>query len=947
MASPIWIGGAPAVAQIDTVAMPADIEAGQTVNFTIGNKTLSVTLAGTTQSAVVAELVAAWNASTIPEFAEIIASVGTDADDEEDGTIDLTSRTAGKPFAVTTAIGSGNNEKQVITLGGTAATGGNFTLTFNGETTTTIAYNASAGTVQSALEGLASYSSGDFTVTGSAGGPWTVEFTGTLAGTNVSIMTIDVSGLTGGVNEVQTITSPNNPTGGTFRLKFGNEWTGTIAYNASAATIEAELLALVSIPAGAVSCAGGALPGTDVTVAFQGALARTDVAVLEVDSSSLTGITGSASETTVGGSTLLDSIYAYFKFDSYYTDSIEGIGLSESGVSSAAYIAAGGKINSGLRIDSTGGCYLQTVNQQSFAKWDHDVGFSCAFWFKADSLNTWKLVERNAAAATDWSVSLNSGGTVTFLRSDSSDHTVTTSGSVTANTWNHVACVYDPDNNLIKISLNGAAFDTAAVSASSGNPSESNAKFRLYGGGVYAVWFDELALFSDALSISECQSLYNSGDGDQYPFPDAGENEVQTLTLAGSPTSGSVNVGYQGVGVDIPYDATAAEAEALIESISTVGSGNVSVTGGDWPGTALVVEFIGGLSITNVGLLEIDTSSLVMSVLETTKGVTDPTGTVETTVTPLSQSTTTPNSGPNCWDVAANWSTNTVPVNSDTPYIADSDVDILYELDQSAVTVTELHIEQTYTGTIGLPRINTDGGTGSSYYEYRETYLKIGATELFIGEKEGDGSDRIKINLGSVQSTVLITDSGESPDGNTPPILLLGTHASNVINVNRGTLGVAYYPTEIATVATLRQAFFDDATDDTTVYLGAGATVTNITKTGGVLDINSGTTSFQQTAGTTSIYYGAHTVLNILAGLVNYNSTGTLATVNLSGDAVLVFDQDARPKDVTVINKYSDDSEVYDESGCIASPVIQMHNCGDMSNLHMGKDFKLTFSATT
>ncbi|MEQ8852850.1 LamG-like jellyroll fold domain-containing protein [Gimesia sp.] len=949
MASPIWIGGAPAVAQIDTVSIPTDIEAGQTVNFTIGNKTLAVTLTGATQAAVVAELVAAWNASTIPEFAEIIASVGTEANDEEDGTIDLTSRTAGKPFAVTTSIGSGNNEKQVVTLGGTAATGGTFTLTFNGETTTTIAYNASAATVESALEGLASYSSGDFTVTGSAGGPYTVEFTETLAGTNVSIMTIDVSGLTGGVNEIQTITSPNNPSGGTFRLKFVGEWTGNIAYNASAATIETALLALVSIPAGAVSCGGGALPGTDVTVTFQGALARTDVALLQVDSSSLTGVTGSAAETTAGGSTLLEKIYAYFSFDSNYTDSIEGISLSESGSGLPAYIAPGGKINSALWIDSTGTTYLRNTSNTDFAKWNYDVGFTCAFWFKADSLNTWKLVERNAASATDWSVTLNSGGTLTFYRRDSStSFTVTSSGSVSANTWNHVACVYDPDNNLIKISLNGAAFDTAAVSATGATPSESSAVFRLYGGGaLYAVWFDELALFSDALSISECQALYNSGDGDQYPFPDAGENEVQTLTLAGSPTSGSVNVSYQGVGVDIPYDATAAEAEALLESISTIGSGNVSVTGGDWPGTALVVEFIGALSVTNVELLEIDTSSLVMSVSETTKGVTDPTGTVETTVTPLSQSTTTPNSGPNNWDVAANWNTNTVPVNGDTPYIADSDIDILYGLDQSAVTLAALHIEQTFTGTIGLPRINTDGGTESSYYEYRETYLKIGATELFIGEKEGDGSERIKINLGSVQSTVLITDSGESPDGNTPPILLLGTHASNVINVNRGSLGVAYYPTEVSTVATLRQAFFDDATDDTTVYLGAGVTVTNITKTGGVLDINSGTTSFQQTAGTTTIHDGAHTVLNILAGLVNYNSTGTLAAVNLSGDAVLVFDQDARPKTVTVINKYSDDSEVYDESGSIASPVIQLHNCGDMSTLFMGKDFKLTFSATT
>ncbi|HAH45351.1 MAG TPA: hypothetical protein DCM07_10965, partial [Planctomycetaceae bacterium] len=226
-------------------------------------------------------------------------------------------------------------------------------------------------------------------------------------------------------------------------------------------------------------------------------------------------------------------------------------------------------------------------------------------------------------------------------------------------------------------------------------------------------------------------------------------------------------------------------------------------------------------------------------------------------------------------------------------------------------------------------------------------YLKIGATLLNIGDKQGDGSERIKINLGSVQTTALITNSGDSPDGNTPAILLLGTHASNTININRGSLGIAYYPTEVATVATLRQAFFDNALDDTTVYLGAGVAVADIVKSGGVLDINSDTTSFRQTAGTTTIHAGAHTVLNILAGLLNYNSTGTLAAVNLSGDGVLVFDQDARPKDVTVIDKFTDESEIFDESGSIASPVIDLNNCGDLSTIHMGQDFKLTFGATS
>ncbi len=278
-------------------------------------------------------------------------------------------------------------------------------------------------------------------------------------------------------------------------------------------------------------------------------------------------------------------------------------------------------------------------------------------------------------------------------------------------------------------------------------------------------------------------------------------------------------------------------------------------------------------------------------------------------------------------------------------YLTDSDVSILYGLDQSAVTLAALHIEQTYTGFVGLPRTDADATT--TYFEYRDQYLMIGATELFIGAKEGDGSGRIKIDLGPAQSTVLITDSGTGEEDNVPAILLLGTHASNVVNINRGSLGVAFYPTEISTIATLRQAFFDSAVDDTTVYLGDGVTVANVIKSGGELDINSDTTSFEQTAGSTTIHAGAHTVLNVFDGTLNYNSVGTLAAVNLSGAAVLNFNQDRRPKTVTIINKLSEESEIFDDSKCIASAIIDMENVGDLSTLNLGTNFKITVGATT
>ena len=64
-----------------------------------------------------------------------------------------------------------------------------FTLTFDGETTNDIADDATAATVKTELEGLANIGAGNVDVTGNAGGPYTVEFKGTLAKQDVSLIT--------------------------------------------------------------------------------------------------------------------------------------------------------------------------------------------------------------------------------------------------------------------------------------------------------------------------------------------------------------------------------------------------------------------------------------------------------------------------------------------------------------------------------------------------------------------------------------------------------------------------------------------------------------------------------------------------------------------------------------------------------------------------------------
>lgn len=96
-------------------------------------------------------------------------------------------------------------EVQTVTITGTP-TGGTFTLTFGGQTTAGIAYNAAPAAVRTALEALSSVAVGDLTVTGSNGGPYSVTFTGQLTG-DQPVMTASGASLTGGSSPAAAVTT--------------------------------------------------------------------------------------------------------------------------------------------------------------------------------------------------------------------------------------------------------------------------------------------------------------------------------------------------------------------------------------------------------------------------------------------------------------------------------------------------------------------------------------------------------------------------------------------------------------------------------------------------------------------------------------------------------------------------------------------------------------------
>lgn len=102
-------------------------------------------------------------------------------------------------------------------------------------------------------------------------------------------------------------------------------------------------------------------------------------------------------------------------------------------------------------------------------------------------------------------------------------------------------------------------------------------------------------------------------------------NEVQTVTVTGTPGGGTFKLSYLGVETSaLAYNETAANVQTALRALSTIGAGNVTVTGVD--GGPYTVTFISGLAGTDVALLVLSTNSLTggsspsVTIAESTRG---------------------------------------------------------------------------------------------------------------------------------------------------------------------------------------------------------------------------------------------------------------------------------------------------------------------------------------
>ncbi|MCD6392369.1 MAG: hypothetical protein J7M40_02565 [Planctomycetes bacterium] len=92
----------------------------------------------------------------------------------------------------------------------------------------------------------------------------------------------------------------------------------------------------------------------------------------------------------------------------------------------------------------------------------------------------------------------------------------------------------------------------------------------------------------------------------------AAVNEQQTITITGGPpTSGNINIAFGGDNIDVAFNASANDVRLALEGLSSIGAGDVTVTGTSFTGAnGLTIEFAGALALTNVAEMVVTDATL-------------------------------------------------------------------------------------------------------------------------------------------------------------------------------------------------------------------------------------------------------------------------------------------------------------------------------------------------
>lgn len=962
MARTSWVGKAQAIADIWEAVIPS-ISAGQRIGLAINNKSVSYTaVEGDTTKTAAAGLASAWNASTEPEHTELSAAANGDR-------VRLTGDAPGVPHTITSdstgGVGStititrlqgavsAVNQKQYVELPGSPS-GGTWKLGFYlNSSSSTIAYNASAATLETHLVGLSEVGAGNVSVSGDAGGPYTIEFQGDLAGVAMEPLQVDASGLTLAASDVTTtvdVTTDqlenvmaweiDRPSNG-WLLKQGSRETWILSSDATLQEIEQAVTLSLNIGSVRAEDAEDATGTETIRIYRQGEQARIEPDV------ALTLVTFTDDAGTAGRTEAAATVYQQ-------PDDTLNNYVSTVRFRPRIKVTGKAKVNG---QESNTNVVLTDIGTDSTGT-TPGTGIVQAVSQAIRNTGTNEVQEVSVSGAT--------GGTFTLIWTAPSGTIYTTAGIAYNATASAVKSALEDTDGIDLVNCTGGPMNTAAVAvefdgihAGKGLNQMTIDGTNLTGGGSEAVTtttegaagnvkgtVTAAYVGSGPSTYKDTQVTVTSPNKEAYGSPlnlefsissvegvtywaditrdgVLGKDEVHKITIENA-TGGTYTLTNDfGSGDEttaaIAYNATAATVETAIEALTSVSAADISVYGN--AGGPYTLVWGGAYAATAVDLMTA-TSSLTNSPAVT-----------------LSLTNVEVATGPNHFDAAKNWSGGAVPSTGDTLVFRDTDISLLHGLSQASITPAAMEFHETFTGSVGLPDANPLG-----YPEYRDTSLRIGqASDAQTNEiSVRGGSSRIRLDSGDCPITIQISDTGIT-DGNEPAAFRwTGTAATNTVVYLAGSAFLGDEGGATAAIATLRVA--SRAGGYGQLELATGLTVTTLQHTSGEV-FSRATLTTANIGGTWTQDGGSVTTLTTLPdGNVRVLGSPTITTLDVGSDGSVNFGSSNAPTATTT--RLAAGAELLDPQGSVTfTNGIELVLCGlaDVS-LDVGQSKTLTIA---
>lgn len=819
MTKRILRGDAPTQAQIDQLASSA------TGLITLGiNGKTGVSVASWNAAAIAA----AWNASTLPEFAEVTASV--DGDD-----VLLTSDTPGRPFEVRGLVNgeATADDEQLVTLSPEGGTfGGTFPLSFSGQTAAAIAATALPSVVEAALEALSSIGAGNVQVTGEPGA-WRVRFMGALADVDQPELTTDRTNLTGGNAGVTIATLQDGDSGASspllvteetaggpgtneqrrFRftadpgvslslitLRFqslgatGNAYSTTFPASAPLSTIKA---ALGGLQAKFTGTFAGQTYGADnltvtgdlnnswldpengVLVEFGGVWAGTDI-TRDIELVRYAGAAASLERTTVQDGVPGPNEVQSLRLIGPTAGTGYRLKLGDTVTAPILWTAAAAEIVQALNValgliavrlpDSP----PQDVDETLQANYVHDGIIYLEFGgagYQSTDVPLLEVIGVGAEEVQQVAVSSDAWkGQVTFTLDDQ---------TAAAVDWDCTAAELETALEALSnvgaglVTCYGGPWPAAAITAqfdaSLGNLPQLTAVHTLTNAGIAVSTIQQGGA---AVVVTEVQRSRG---------PQHWDDPLNWADESGLP-------GVPGSDDDVSLELARAElfyglrqrcrctADPTTDRL-TLSTGRATF----WEGQALTVRSSGTLP----GGLSAATTYYAVNVSGAS---------LQLSLTP----------------------------NGDAVDLTDAGTGV----HQMGVLLQNLFIDSRFAGSkLGLPRTNPAG-----YDEYRPLKLELWATNIEIGAGQGGGSSRLKLSTGDQPTAIEVIATGGGTEAGVPAALWDGSHPDNRLEVVDGELGIALFPEDAAQFGKLVQRAGQ-------VIIGRDVAVGAIRRTGGELTI--------------------------------------------------------------------------------------------------------------